>query len=159
METTAILGLDMAQKTGWSLWRDGKYVASGVQDFTKRRGESNGILFLRFRKWLHDFMTEHGPFLALVYERAHMRGGPATEIGVGLQTHAQSTAEELGVLSVGVPTGTLKRFATGAGNAGKPEMIAAAAVITGGNPATLTDDEADAVFVGKWGCCELVPGA
>ncbi len=51
-----ILGLDLAQKTGWCLRANGKVVASGMQDFTKKRGESNGLLFLKFRKWFESML-------------------------------------------------------------------------------------------------------
>lgn len=44
-----ILALDCGTKTGWCLLRDGRIYESGVEDFTKRRGESNGAMFLRFR--------------------------------------------------------------------------------------------------------------
>ena len=44
-----ILALDLATKTGWALW-DGARIESGVQDFTKGRGESNGMLLLKFNK-------------------------------------------------------------------------------------------------------------
>lgn len=47
-----ILALDCATKTGWCLLKDGKVYESGVQDFSKTRGESNGAMFLKFQEWL-----------------------------------------------------------------------------------------------------------
>ena len=79
-----ILALDMATKTGWSWIVSGKVKESGVQDFTKRRGESNGVLFLRFRKWLSDTCALVKPDL-IAYEQAHMRGGDAGFGGSSLE--------------------------------------------------------------------------
>lgn len=142
-----ILALDLASRTGWAIVRDGRVIESGVQDFSKRRGESNGVLFLRARKWLSEFGHPTPPDL-VAYEQAHFRGGAATEICVGLQTRAQEIAVEWGVESAPVPTSTLKKWATGVGRAEKAAMIAWAASKIGRQPED--DNEADAIAVGLW---------
>ena len=142
-----ILALDTATKTGWALIENHKVVESGVQDFSKRRGESNGIMFLRFRKWLNQLCATWEPEL-IVYEQAHFRGGAATEIGVGLQTRVQEMAAVLGVESSSCHTGTLKKWATGVGNASKTQMIMAAAKHLGRPP--IDDNEADSVMLGLY---------
>ena len=53
-----ILALDCATKTGWCLMKDGKVYESGCQDFSKTRGESNGMVFIRFRMWLQDLALD-----------------------------------------------------------------------------------------------------
>lgn len=142
-----ILALDLATKTGWALVVNGRVTESGVQDFSKRRGESNGVLFLRARKWLISFRALAAPDL-VAYEQAHFRGGAATEICVGLQTRAQEIAAEWGVESAPVPTGTLKKWATGSGSADKAYMIEWATASIGRKPED--DNEADAIAVGLW---------
>jgi len=142
-----ILALDIATKTGWAVLENGDIKESGVQDFTKGRGESNGLMFLKFRKWLQE-MNKFGPFNIIGYEKAHYRGGAATEICVGLQTRAQEFAAEIGAESAPVATMTLKKFATGRGNCDKANMVAAAEEILGRPP--LDDNEADAVHVAQW---------
>lgn len=150
-----ILALDMASKTGWALIRDGKVLESGVQDFTKRRGESNGLMFLRFRRWLHGLISEVGhkaerpdQFVQLIaYEQAHFRGA-STEILLGLQTRAQEMAAEFGIESAPVHTSTLKKWACGSGRADKEKMKERAKESLGREP--LDDNEADAVCVGLW---------
>jgi Holliday junction resolvasome RuvABC endonuclease subunit len=147
-----ILGLDLATRTGWAVVKDGRVIESGVQDFSKRRGESNGVLFLRARKWLSEFGCPTPPHL-VVYEQAHFRGGAATEICVGLQTRAQEMAAEWGIESAPVPTSTLKKWATGVGRAEKAAMIAWAAERIGRQPED--DNEADAIAVGLWAAEEF----
>jgi Holliday junction resolvasome RuvABC endonuclease subunit len=144
-----ILGLDMATKTGWCLLRilDGEVVASGVQDFSKGRGESNGLMFLRFSKWIREF-TEFGPIKIVAYEKAHMRGGDATEICLGFQTRAQEYAASIDVEAAPVATTTLKKFSTGNGKAGKEVMVGYARELLGREP--IDDNEADAVMVARW---------
>lgn len=149
-----VLGLDMATATGWCLYdaTADRVIESGVQLFDKRRGESNGLRFLRFRKWLQSFVKGFAPDL-ICYEQAHFRGGAATELCVGFQTRAQEIAAEAGIESAPVPTGTLKKFATGAGNAGKGSMMKLAAFHLGRDP--VDDNEADAVHVARWGAKEF----
>ncbi len=143
-----MLCLDCATKTGWSIYNDGKLVESGVQDFKKKRGESNGMLFLKFRKWLTDLSISSGRFDLIVYEQASHRGGAATEICVNLTGRVQEFAEEHAINFSHVRPSELKKHATGKGNAGKPEMMDAAEFVLGRAP--LDDNEADAVLMGEW---------
>ena len=149
------IGLDCGTKTGFCVidMYSGKVIASGVQDFSKRRGESNGLMFMKFRRWLKDLMNEANacsPYgLRIVaYERAHFRGGAATEICVGLQTRVQELAEEFRVPSAPVTTAELKKYVTGKGQAPKIAMIERAAKVLDRNPED--DNEADAVIVSLW---------
>jgi Holliday junction resolvasome RuvABC endonuclease subunit len=139
-----IFAIDAATKTGWCLVKDGRIQESGVQDFTKRRGDSNGVMFLRFRNWL-GAMLDMGPAL-VAYERAHHRGGAATEIGVNLTGRIQELCAERGIEYAAVHTANLKKWACGHGKADKVQMMARAAVSLGRAPQD--DNEADAVLIG-----------
>lgn len=141
-----ILALDTATKTGWCVWENG-IIESGVQDFSKKRGESNGLMFLRFRKWILDLCFCINPDL-IVYEMAHHRGGAATEICVNLTGRVQEIAAQLEIESAPVRTTTLKKHATGKGNADKAAMIESARQIIGRDP--IDDNEADAVCIAKY---------
>lgn len=151
-----IIGLDLATNTGWCVLKNGLYHASGVQDFSKKRGESNGLMFMRFDKWLNDLIKLMVPASILIaYEQAHMRGGAATEICVGLQTNTQRVAATYGMESAPVMTTTLKKFALGKGRGEKTEMVQAAnAWFQKTNiptvPSITSDDEADAIHVARW---------
>lgn len=110
-------------------------------------------MFLRFRKWLSGYIDTICHPAIIAYERAHFRGGAATEICVGLQTRVQEIAAEFSIESMPVATTTLKKFATGNGRAGKAEMIKAAKSHIGRNP--IDDNEADSIHVAMWAASEI----
>jgi len=141
-----LIGIDCGVHCGWASCNGG-HVESGVQVFDTKRGESPGMRFLRFRRFLSELCALVQPAL-LVYEQAHHRGGAATELLVGMTTRVQETAAELGIEHQGVHSGTLKKWATGRGDASKADMVAAArercAVDVG------DDNEADALLLMAW---------
>ena len=142
-----ILALDCATKTGWALVQNGKVLESGVEDFSKRRGESNGMMFLRFRCWLKETVDRYDIGL-VVYEMPHYRGGAATEICVNLTGRVQEVCARSDIDYEGVHSMTIKKYATGKGTACKDAMVRAAASILGRAP--LDDNEADAVLLAKY---------
>lgn len=137
-----ILALDCATRTGWAVQLDG-HIESGVQDFSRKRGESgNGLIFLRFRGWLINNFKNSG-IKVIAYEQAHHRGGASTEIGVNLTGRIQEFAAENNIEYMAVHTGTIKKFATGSGTAGKPAIMDWFKSKTGRAP--IDDNEADAM--------------
>lgn len=148
-----ILALDLGTRTGWAASIPGIGVESGVQIFDLRRGESPGMRFLRFRRWLSGMLETLSPGV-VAYELAHHRGGPATELAVGLQTRVQELAAARGLEYVSVHTGTLKRHATGSGRAPKGAMIEAARA-RWPSQTIEGDDQADALCVLAWALDEV----
>ncbi len=148
MKVNTILALDCATKTGYCLLRDGKVVLSGTQDFSKKRGESNGTMFLRFRSWLSKVIRDNNVDF-VVYEQSHHRGGAATDIGVNLTGRVQEVAAENNIEFMPAHTAILKKFATGSGKASKKDMIDAARNVLGRDP--VDDNEADAVMLALFG--------
>ena len=146
-----ILALDTATKTGWAT-NSGN--CSGVQTFDVKRGESPGMRFLRCRAWLAEMLKLLGSIDVIVYEQAHHRGGAATACCVGLVSTVQAFAAEHGVELMPVHTAELKKWATGKGNAGKPEMIKAAKAL-GWSP--VDDNEADAALLLEYAIDALMP--
>ncbi|HHT9147295.1 MAG TPA: crossover junction endodeoxyribonuclease RuvC [Candidatus Wunengus sp. YC61] len=144
-----LLAIDTGTKTGFCMMRDGFIYESGTMDFSKKRGESNGMMFFRFRNWLSTILDAWCGVDMVVYEQAHHRGGAATEIGVNLTGRIQECCAERGIEFASIHSGTLKKAITGHGNADKQEMIAFARLRLGREP--LDDNEADAVALAAFG--------
>ena len=145
-----ILALDMATNTGWAA--DYPQFQYGRETFMVKRGESPGMRFLRFSAWLEEMRGLCKPDV-IVYEQAHHRGGPATAVGVGMVTTLQTFAAKHDIELLSCHTGTLKKFATGKGNAGKQDMADACAKQLGHTPDT--DDEVDAIWLLEWAHNEM----
>jgi hypothetical protein len=143
----SILSLDLGTTTGWALRsRDGS-ICSGSHSFKPQRFEGGGMRYLRFNRWLlliAGLPSESGCLIDLiVFEevRRHVATDAAHAYG-GFLSHLQAFGENNKIPYEGVPVGTIKKHATGKGNAGKPLMIAAMQGL-GYNPAD--DNEADAL--------------
>jgi len=132
-----ILALDLGTKTGWAVHWPG-ITETGVQTFDVKRGESPGMRYIRFNEWLlrtvGPLAGEHRSMGLIVYEQTHQRGGAATEVAAGFATRVQEFCAKWGIEHTAVHTGTLKKFAAGSGNAGKADMIEAAANLGGRFP-------------------------
>jgi Holliday junction resolvasome RuvABC endonuclease subunit len=104
--------------------------------------------YLRFHGWLREMLDLAGPIDRIVFEevRRHI-GTDAAHVFGGLLATLTSWAELNGIPYEGVPVGTIKRFATGKGNADKAAVIAAVRA-RGFNPAD--DNEADALAILLW---------
>jgi hypothetical protein len=143
-----ILALDIATKTGWAYRVNGQIV-SGVEDFSLKRGDSPGMRYIRFSRWLSEFISQED--LLCVYEQPHNRGGAPTEVLFGLLGQLISFCAARGFEHTAVKSTELKKHATGKGNAKKDKMIAVANnIIAKGRgvphgPPIVDDNEADAV--------------
>jgi len=144
----AMLALDLGQHTGWALAYPRGPITSGTELFKAGRFEGGGMPLLRFVSWLSEVHDRAGPLTAIVFEevRAHRGTAAAHTYGAFL---GQLTAwcERHHIPYHGVPVGTIKKHATGRGNAGKDEVIAAMRA-QGFDPAD--DNEADALALLQW---------
>ncbi|PZP63894.1 MAG: hypothetical protein DI596_02520 [Azospira oryzae] len=140
---TTILALDLGTITGWALrGRDGT-VTSGSASFKPRRFEGGGMHFLRFKRWLAELKACADGLDEVVFEevRRHASTDAAHAYGGFLAT-LTAWCEHHGIPYQGVPVGTIKKHATGRGNASKEEVIAAVRAC-GYQP--VDDNEADAL--------------
>jgi Holliday junction resolvasome RuvABC endonuclease subunit len=140
------LGLDLATHTGFAYALDGKVYDSGVWDFTDYKNVSYGHMFNALTARLID---RYRPGMKIALEVAHFRGGPATRIGVGLNTAVLMFCADRNVSPIPVHTGTLKKWATGAGKASKAEMMLEASKRADRD--ILNNDEADAILIALYG--------
>lgn len=146
--TMTILALDLGTTTGWALrTRDGA-ITSGIQRFRPQRFEGGGMRFLRFKRWLTEMKAHTDGIDSLHFEevRRHLSTDAAHDYGGFLAT-LTSWCEHHQIPYEGVPVGTIKKHATGRGNAGKEEMIAA---MLGRGHAPADDNEADALAILHW---------
>jgi hypothetical protein len=144
----AVLALDLGTTTGWALRGRDNRITSGTMTFKPRRFEGGGTRYLRFNAWLREIAALGGPFQRIVFEevRRHV-GTDAAHVFGGLFATLTTWAEMHSIPYEGVPVGTIKRFATGRGNADKAAMIAAMKA-RGFTPAD--DNEADALAPLLW---------
>ena len=150
-----VIGLDLGTKCGYAYTNDGKVrsIQSGVADFSPRRDEGGGMRFLRFRRWLSEFV--HDPedtiiFFESVVPQAH-RGGTAAHVYGGFLGILSEFCESRSIPFRGLPVATIKH-ATGSGRSGKPAMLGAA--FTKFGPVD-SEDAADALWTLSLGLKEL----
>ena len=162
-----IFALDLGTTTGWALRSANGPVAHGFVSFKSQRFEGGGMRYLRFGRWLADMLALSGPQsdsqtnltgLGAVYfeeVRRHL-GVDAAHVYGGLLATLTAWCEHHQIPYQGVPVGTIKRHATGKGNAGKAEVIAAMKAL--GHPVT-DDNEADALALLHWALAQGVDPA
>jgi hypothetical protein len=143
-----ILCLDLGGKTGWAMKQADGQITSGTIEFKPGRFEGGGMCFLRFKDWLDEITAYAGPIKSIHFEevRRHL-GTTAGHVYGGFLACLTSWCEARCIPYQGVPVGTIKRHATGKGNAGKEAVIQAMRA-KGHNPAD--DNEADALAILHW---------
>lgn len=146
MSAERILALDLGTTTGWALRDQDGAIVSGSQSFKPSRYEGGGMRFVKFRRWLGE-LTE-GELSQVVFEEVRRHAGvDAAHVYGGFLAHLTSWCETRNIPYEGVPVGTIKRFATGRGNADKQAMIEAARK-AGFDPSD--DNQADAIGLLRW---------
>jgi Holliday junction resolvasome RuvABC endonuclease subunit len=145
---TTILALDLGTHTGWALYHRHGSVASGTEHFKPGRFEGGGMRFLRFKRWLTELLSASETLNAVYFEEVRRHAGvDAAHVYGGLMAHLTAWCEHHNVPYQGVPVGTIKKHATGKGNASKGEMLAAA---SRRGYAPIDDNEADALALLHW---------
>ena len=150
-----IIAIDPGSKCGWAIRTEtsaGVSYDSGTWDLSARRHEGGGMRFLRVRKYLGELLAAGAD--ALVYEevRRHMSTDAAHVYG-GIVAVVQAECESRAIPYKGIPVGTIKKQATGKGNADKVAMLAAARAKWAGWDGD--DNEADARWIAETGAKEV----
>jgi hypothetical protein len=145
---SSILALDLGTQTGWALHgRDGD-ITSGSETFKPQRFEGGGMRYLRFKRWLIEIKQSVDGIDAVFFEEVRRHAGvDAAHAYGGFMAHLTAWCEHHQIPYQGVPVGTIKKHATGKGNANKEQMVAAARQ-RGHTPAD--DNEADALAILHW---------
>jgi hypothetical protein len=143
-----LLALDLGTTTGWALHGADGLITSGTASFRNGRFDGGGMRYLRFTNWLGELERLSGTIAAIWFEEVRRHAGTdAAHVYGGLMATLTAWAELRGVPYEGVPVGTIKKHATGKGNANKEAMITAARS-RGFSPAD--DNEADAIAILLW---------
>jgi Holliday junction resolvasome RuvABC endonuclease subunit len=144
---TSILALDLGTTTGWASLIGG-IIQSGTVSFRPSRYDGGGMRYLRFQRWLDTLVHNNDGLAAIYFEevRRHV-GTDAAHLYGGFLATLTAWCEREQVAYQGVPVGTIKRFATGRGNADKHAVLAAVTA-RGFRPAD--DNEADAIAILLW---------
>ena len=144
----SILALDLGSTTGWAIRNDRCRILHGTAEFRPTRFEGGGMRYLRFERWLDETRKIAGGIDAVYFEEVRRHAGTdAAHIYGGFLAGLTAWCEVQKIAYQGVPVGTIKRFATGKGNADKQAMIAAIRE-RGFEPAD--DNEADAIAILLW---------
>jgi Holliday junction resolvasome RuvABC endonuclease subunit len=146
--TTTILALDLGTTTGWALRSSDGTINSGSTSFRPQRFEGGGMRFLRFKRWLAELKDMTGGIHALYFEevRRHVSTDAAHAYGGFLAT-LTAWCEHHQIPYQGVPVGTIKKHATGKGNASKDDVLSAMRAL---GHAPTDDNEADALALLRW---------
>ena len=144
----ALLAIDLGTSTGWALrTRDG-VISSGSVSFKPQRFEGGGMRYLRFRRWLTELKQCADGLDAVFFEEVRRHAGvDAAHAYGGFMAHLTAWCEHHEIPYQGIPVGTIKKHATGKGNATKTHMIAA---MQGLGYLPADDNEADALALLHW---------
>ena len=139
-----ILAIDPGTRCGYAYATDGHSIRaslSGVWDLSPRRHEGGGMRYVRLLRFIGEVEPE-----LVVYEevRRHL-GTDAAHIYGGIVATITGYCEQRRLPYCGIPVGTVKKFATGKGNADKEAMVAAAQARFGRE--VDDDNQADALFI------------
>ncbi len=120
-----VLAIDPGTKCGWCVVDKGQYV-SGVWKLGAGRTQSPGMRYLRLKKLLQE-VKELTDFNVVVFEEVKRhRGTAAAHVYGGMTAIIMTFCDEHNIPYTSIPVGTIKRHATGKGNANKQKMIEAA---------------------------------
>ena len=157
-----VIAIDPGTSCGYAYTDTGTVCVeqSGVLDLKPRRHEGGGMRCVRMKSllWALASTFPAGDVGALFYEevRGH-RGTDAAHIYGGIIAVIAAFCEERSIPYRGIPVGTIKKRATGKGNASKAQMIESAQERWGDT--IKSDDQADALWLLQVGLEELGMGA
>ncbi len=145
---SVVLALDLGTTTGWAIrTMDGQF-AHGFASFKPSRYEGGGMRYLRFKRWLGELRQLATDIHSIYFEEVRRHAGvDAAHVYGGLLATLTAWCEHHNLPYQGVPVGTIKRHATGKGNAGKDEVIQAMRSL---GHSVKDDNEADALALLHW---------
>ena len=152
MSGPIVLAIDPGTACGYAVRQGDRVLASGVWNLRPNRYEGGGMRWLRLRSFLSGAcppsLPQAKPTLVAYEEvRRHM-GTDAAHCYAGVVATIQAWCEDFAIPYTGVPVGTVKKTATGKGNADKTAMVAAAAA-RWPEQQIEDDNQADALWIAE----------
>ena len=145
---TVVLAIDLGTTTGWAMRTMEGQLTHGFTSFRPSRYEGGGMRYLRFKRWLSETHHLASDIHSVYFEEVRRHAGvDAAHVYGGLLATLTSWCEHHNIPYQGVPVGTIKRHATGKGNASKTEVMDAMRSL--GHQVT-DDNEADALALLHW---------
>jgi hypothetical protein len=146
---TVTLALDLGTRTGWAVRLPDDQTVSGSEEFKPQRFEGGGMRYLRFKRWLTELKSTTGEIEIVYFEevRRHLGVDAAHAYG-GFMATLTAWCEHHQIPYLGVPVASIKKHATGKGNASKDAMVDAVRAM-GFEP--IDDNEADALALLDFG--------
>lgn len=154
------LTLDLGTTTGWALWRDGtihsgSWLLAAPRELRAQRrvGDERrcDVRFQRLRERIGAAIAEHGIEQIVFEDVLFLSSQAQSQLWASLRAAVWCFAS--GVRIDCVHTGTLKKFATGRGDANKAAMAAALRGLPAPwNRAPGDHNEADALWILRWKC-------
>lgn len=147
-----VVGIDPGTNCGWCV-SDGVTLDSGTWNLKGGRFEGGGMRFLRLRRYFGELLDARRPTMVAFEEVRGHKGVDAAHIYGGIIAVITEECERRGLPYKGVPVASVKKRATGKGNAGKPAMMAATASQWPGWKGD--DNEADARWIATCAMADL----
>jgi len=151
-----ILALDPATETGWALYHCGKTTSGSIKlgalpATKKRKAEPEHYRCRNLWSWLAQHCLVFGFPNLIIFESLEgfvAKGKKAAQVNNELRGVVKAFAGVNDIALLAVQPVDVKRFATGKGNADKPEMVEAARSKYGylGD----NNNEADAILILQW---------
>ena len=145
---TVVLAIDLGTTTGWAMRAIDGHITHGFVSFKPGRYEGGGMRYLRFKRWLNELRMLASDIHSVYFEEVRRHAGvDAAHVYGGLLATLSAWCEHHNLPYQGVPVGTIKRHATGKGNANKDEVIKAMQLL---GHSVKDDNEADALALLHW---------
>ena len=152
------LALDIGTTTGWAIRKPGEVLSGSWVLATPKelrqqrkvgRERTGDIRFFRLCERIEDSIRQHSIESVTFEDVLFLSSQAQSQLWASLRAAVWMATRSLHVAYV--HTGTLKKFATGAGNARKEAMVAAVANLPPPWGRVVADDnEADAVLILRW---------
>ena len=145
-----ILAIDIGTTTGWATYQSAScQITSGRERFQVDRFSGGGMRYVRFSAWLREIVSSM-QIQMVTYEevRRHMSTDAAHCYG-GFMSHLTAfcdSHEPAKLPYCSYPVATIKKHATGKGNAKKDAMLDAARMRFA-DQAIADDNQADALWI------------